>query len=120
MTLDYPFEFDTRGRSAVSSAADHIRDLIEQVLFTAPGERVNRPTFGSGLLGLVFEPAGEALAAATQLGVQAALQQTLGELVQVDDVAVAAREGTLSIEVRYTVRRTQERRLDQFTRTGAG
>jgi uncharacterized protein len=120
MTLDYPFEFDTRGRSAVSSAADHIRDLIEQVLFTAPGERVNRPTFGSGLLGLVFEPAGEALAAATQLGVQAALQQTLGELIQVDDVAVAAREGTLSIEVRYTVRRTQERRLDQFTRTGAG
>jgi uncharacterized protein len=120
MTLDYPFEFDTRGRSAVASATDHIRDLIEQVLFTAPGERVNRPTFGSGLLGLVFEPAGEALAAATQLGVQAALQQTLGELIQVDDVAVAAREGTLSIEVRYTVRRTQERRLDQFTRTGPG
>jgi uncharacterized protein len=120
MTLDYPFEFDTRGRSAAASATDHIRDLIEQVLFTAPGERVNRPTFGSGLLGLVFEPAGEALAAATQLGVQAALQQTLGELVQVDDVAVAAREGTLSIEVRYTVRRTQERRLDQFTRTGPG
>ena len=118
--LDYPFDFDPRGRSAVTSAADHIRDLIEQVLFTAPGERINRPTFGSGLLGLVFEPAGDALAAATQLGVQAALQQTLGELIQVDDVAVAAREGTLSIEVRYTVRRTQERRLDQFTRTGAG
>jgi phage baseplate assembly protein W len=119
MSLDYPFGFDARGRSAATNAADHVRDLIEQVLFTAPGERVNRPSFGSGLLGLVFEPGGDALAAATQLSIQAALQQWLGEIIQVDDVAVAAEEGTLSIEVRYTVRRTQERRVASFARGGA-
>ncbi len=120
MAVDYPFQFDPRGRSAATTAADHIRDLIEQVLFTAPGERVNRPSLGSGLLGLVFEPGGDALAAVTQLSIQAALQQWLGELIQVDAVAVSAVEGTLSIEVQYTVRRTLERRLDQFTAQGAG
>ena len=53
------------------SDEDHVRDLIEQVLFTTPGERVNRPTFGSGLLQLVFAPNSDALAAATEMTVQA-------------------------------------------------
>ena len=74
-TLDYPYHFDGRGRTATTDTADHIRDLIEQVLFTAPGERVNRPDFGSGLLRLVFAPNSDALAAATHLAVQGALQQ---------------------------------------------
>ena len=52
--LDYPYGIDGRGRTAATSQTDHIRDLIEQVLFTVPGERVNRPSFGSGLLQLVF------------------------------------------------------------------
>ena len=55
-TLDFPYHVDGTGRSATTGAADHVRDLIEQVLFTAPGERVMRPDFGSGLLALVFEP----------------------------------------------------------------
>ena len=55
-TLDYPYHFDGSGRSAATDEADHIRDLIEQVLFTSPGERVMRPDFGAGLLALVFEP----------------------------------------------------------------
>ena len=54
--LDFPYHFDGRGRTATTGRDDHIRDLIEQVLFTAPGERVMRPDFGSGLLALVFEP----------------------------------------------------------------
>ena len=76
MNLDYPFRFDDGGRTATSNDAD-IRELIEQVLFTAPGERVNRPTFGSGALQLVFAPANDALAAAVQLTVLGAVQQTL-------------------------------------------
>ena len=56
MEIDYPYRFDGRGRTAQTGADDHIRDLIEQVLFTSPGERVNRPTFGSGVLQLVFAP----------------------------------------------------------------
>ena len=57
--VDYPFGFDATGRTRAASREDHVRDLVEQVLFTAPGERVNRPQFGSGLLGLVFEPNGD-------------------------------------------------------------
>ena len=54
--LDHPWHIDATGRTAQTDDAGHLRDLIEQVLFTAPGERVMRPDFGSGLLGLVFEP----------------------------------------------------------------
>ena len=84
-----PFRVDARGRTAVAGDADHLRDLIEQVLFTAPGERVMRPDFGSGLLGLVFEPGGPELVATTQHLVQGALQQELGHLVAVDSVEVS-------------------------------
>ena len=86
MNLDYAYGFDARGRTAATSDDDHIRDMIEQVLFTTPGERVNRPTFGSGLLQLVFAPNSDALAATTQFLVQSALQQWLGEVIAVEDV----------------------------------
>jgi len=66
--VDFPYHVDGRGLTATTAPDDHLRDLIEQVLFTAPGERVMRPEFGSGLLGLVFEPGGPELVAATQGG----------------------------------------------------
>jgi phage baseplate assembly protein W len=116
MQVDYPYHFDNRGRTAETSQDEHIRDLIEQVLFTSPGERVNRPTFGSGLLQLVFAPNSDALAAATQLAVQGALQQWLGELILVEEVQVEARESTLEVTVRYQIRRTQERKVAQLSR----
>ena len=56
MNIDFPFQFDRRGRTATTSDAGHVRDMIEQLLFTNPGERVNRPDFGSGLQQLVFAP----------------------------------------------------------------
>jgi uncharacterized protein len=112
--VDYPFDFDGRGRTADTSHEEHVRDLIEQVLLTAPGERVNRPTFGSGALDLVFAPNGDALASATQLTVQGALQQWLGELIVVEGVEVEAADSTLSITVQYVLRQTQERRVDRF------
>jgi len=117
--LDYPFHFDSRGRTATTDYADHVRDLIEQVLFTAPGERVNRPTFGSGLRQLVFAPASDELATATQFLVQGALQEWLGNLIQVDDVVVAAEDSTLRVRVEYTLRRTQEREVAEFASEGA-
>ncbi len=61
MNIDFPFHFDNRGRTADTDPDGHIRDLIEQVLFTAPGERLNRPTFGSGLKQLLFQPNSEEL-----------------------------------------------------------
>ncbi|HEV3468476.1 MAG TPA: GPW/gp25 family protein [Pyrinomonadaceae bacterium] len=116
MQVDYPYDFDSRGRTAETTDDEHIRDLVEQVLFTTPGERVNRPTFGSGLLQLIFAPNSQALAAATQMTVQGALQQWLGELIQVEAVEVETDDSRLEVLVRYTVRRTQRQRTDRFVR----
>src|SRR4051812_1679530 len=108
MNVDFPYHYDGRGHTAETDADDHIRDLIEQVLFTSPGERVNRPTFGCGLMQLVFAPNSEELAAATQYLVQGALQQWLGDLIQVEEVAVENDDAALRVAVQYVVRRTQE------------
>lgn len=116
MQLDYPYHFDQRKRTAGTGDDDHMRDLIEQVLFTSPGERVNRPTFGSGLLQLVFAPNSDALAAATHLAVQGALQQWLGDLITVDGVEVDSEESTVRVAVQYTVLGTQQRHTAQFVR----
>jgi phage baseplate assembly protein W len=116
MEIDHPFQVDARGRTADVGADGHLRDLIEQVLFTAPGERVNRPTFGSGLAQLVFGQNSEELATATQFLVQGALQQWLGELIQVEAVDVQSEDATLQVTVRYSVRRTRERQVAQFSR----
>lgn len=115
--LDFPFTIDERGLSARTDGDDHVRDLIRLVLFTAPGERVNRPTFGSGLLRLVFAPNDDALAGATQLTVHGNLQQWLGELIEVLDVQVDNREAELRVIVRYTVRRTQQSLVAEFGRS---
>ena len=117
MNVDYPFHVDERGRTAEASDEDHIRDLIEQILFTSPGERVNRPTFGSGVMQLVFAPNNEALAAATQIQVQSALQQWLGDLIEVGEVQVANNDAVLNVLIRYVLRSTQEQRITQFQRT---
>ena len=119
MNVDYPFGFSGQGRTRECSDDEHLRDLIEQVLFTSPGERVNRPTFGCGLLQLVFAPNSDTLAAATQLSVQAALQQWLGDLIEVRGVEVANPESTLRVTVRYADRRTTEERTERFTLGGS-
>jgi phage baseplate assembly protein W len=116
MQIDHPFHFDQHGRTAQATSDDHIRDLIEQVLFTSPGERVNRPTFGTGLMQLVFAPNSDELATATQFLVQGALQQWLGDLIQVEAVQVENTESTLEVTVQYLVRRNQQRQVAQFTR----
>ena len=113
--VDFPYHVDPLGRTAATTDGDHVRDLIEQVLFTAPGERVMRPEFGSGLLALAFEPNSIELAATTQFLVQASLQQWLGHLITVESVDVTADEGLLSVTVAYSVNKTRERAVDQFT-----
>lgn len=116
MNVDYPFHIDGRGRTASAPDDKHIRDLIEQVLFTSPGERVNRPTFGSGLLQLVFAPNSDVLTAAVQLTVQGALQQWLGDLILVEDVQVTGEDSTLNVKVQYRVRNKQQSQVDEFKR----
>lgn len=120
MNLDYPYHFDGRNRTAEADDDDHIRDLIEQVLFTMPGERVNRPDFGSGVMQLVFAPNSPELAATTQFLIQGALQQWLGHLIVVESVAVESIDGELRVMIVFVKRRTGERGQAEFTRgTGA-
>lgn len=116
MNVDFPFHLDGQGRTARSADEDHLRDMIEQVLFTNPGERVNRPDFGSGLMQLVFAPSSDELATAVESMVQGALQQWLGERIQVTEVQVESEESTLQVTVQYVIQRSQERRTAQFTR----
>ncbi len=97
----WPFGISGNGRTATASADDHIHDLIEQLLFTNPGERVNRPTFGTGVIQLAFAPNSDTLAAALRVTVQSALQQWLQGLVEVEDIDVEADEATLRVQVRY-------------------
>lgn len=116
MHVAFPFGFDGQGRTASASDDEHLRDMIELVLFTSPGERPFRPTFGSGLLNLVFGPNGDALAGTAQLSVHSALQQWLGELIQVEEVVVDANDAALNVVVRYIVRRGGQRRVASYTR----
>jgi phage baseplate assembly protein W len=118
VNLDFPLRFDTRGRTAETGDDPHIRDMIEEVLFTAPGERVNRPDFGSGLLQLVFAPNSDELVATTQFLVQGALQQWLGDLIEVELVDVDREDGQLRVLVQYVIRRSQARQTASFERPG--
>jgi uncharacterized protein len=118
MNIDYPFHFDHRGRTAATDDDDHIRDMIEQFIFTNPGERVNRPDFGSGLLQMIFAPNNSELAAALQFTIQAGLQRWLGDMIEVQKLEVTSQEATLSVLIQYVVKRTGERRTDNFQRSG--
>ncbi|MEO6672197.1 MAG: GPW/gp25 family protein [Ginsengibacter sp.] len=116
MNIRFPIQFDNKGRTAATDEDQHIRDMIAQVLFTAPGERVNRPDFGSGLMQLVFEPNSDELATTTQFLVQGSLQHWLGDLIEVSEVQVNNEDSKLLVTVVYKVRRTMETIVAQFSR----
>jgi phage baseplate assembly protein W len=119
MNIDYPFHFDDRGHTALASDNDHIRDMIEQFLFTNPGERVNRPDFGSGLLQMVFAPNSPEMAAALQHTIQAGLLRWLGDLIEVHQLEVTSQDATLRVDLQYLVSRTGDSQTESFERSVA-
>jgi phage baseplate assembly protein W len=115
--IAFPYRIDGRGRTATPADLNaHIVELIEQLLFTNPGERVNRNDFGSGLMQSVFAPNSSELAAATQFLVEGGLQQWLGNLIQVQAVEVEAQDAQITVNVQYLARSTQSVQSAQFTR----
>ncbi|WP_030609743.1 GPW/gp25 family protein [Streptomyces sclerotialus] len=114
----FPFRVDRRGRTAHADHDEHVRDLIEQLLFTSPGERVMRPDFGCGLLDLVFTPNSPELASAVELSVQASLQRWLGDLIDVEALDVVNEENVVRVHLRYVVRSTASRRDEVFEGRG--
>ncbi len=120
MYLAFPYQFDSSGRTGQTGLSSHIYEMIEQLLFTSPGERVNRPTFGTGTAQLVFAPNSDVLAAAQQQVIQASLQQWLSDLIRVQSVTVTAEDATLQVVVKYTVIQSQQQETQLFVYGGAG
>ncbi|MCN9241503.1 GPW/gp25 family protein [Streptomyces sp. RY43-2] len=112
--MAFPFRPDRRGRTAHARPAEHVHDLIEQLLFTSPGERVMRPDFGCGLLDLVFAPNSPELVSTLELSVQAALQRRLGDLVEVMALDIECGDGLVRVRLSYVVRATGAVREDVF------
>lgn len=122
--VGFPLHLDLRGRTSLADDDAYLAGLIEQVLFTSPGERVNRPDFGSGVARLVFAPSGDSLAESTQALVHGALQQWLGELIRVESVRVTAVDSRLEVVVDYlplrATSRDQRRRVSVSGTGGPG
>jgi phage baseplate assembly protein W len=117
MNVNFPFQFDGRGWTA-DPLDDYVRQLVEQVLFTSPGERVNLPDFGSGLLQLPFAPNSVEMAAATQFTVQGALQKWLSSYIKVQSVTAAADDGILTVTVSYAPLNTNVTQVQTFVYPG--
>ncbi len=117
MQIAWPLAVDQNRRTGTVDEETHVRQMIEQLLFTAPGERVMRPTFGSGVMQLVFAPASPEMAATTQFLIEGALHQWLADRIELRGVAVTADEATLRIEVRYILRLSQQERVETFERS---
>jgi hypothetical protein len=115
----FPFRIDGRGRTAGTDDDTHVKQLIEQLLFTAPGERVNRPTFGTAIRQVVFSPLSDESAAALKLMLQGALQQWLGDVIQITGVMIQVVDSSLQVTVQYVIRRNRQPqvpKIAQFTR----
>jgi phage baseplate assembly protein W len=116
MDIDFPYHFDGRGRTASTTYGEHVRDMIEQLLLTNTGERVNRPDFGGGLLNLVFAPNSPELATAVEFTLQGNLQRWLGDVITVSRLEVTSEDALLLVQIDYVVRATGETRSDTFER----
>jgi uncharacterized protein len=112
VNISYPLHFDYRHRTAEDDDDAHVRDMIEQLLLTVPGERVNRPDFGCGLRQYVFAPNGPQLDAALQMVVRTALQRWLGDVLTVQGLDVVSEDAALSVIIDYVVLATGATRRD--------
>lgn len=106
--IRFAYGFDARGRTATAPYLRHVLELLEQLLLTNPGERVNRPDFGGGLAHQVFEPNAPERAVALELALSAAVDTWLGDIVDLRGLTVEARDSQLRVELDYAVRATGE------------
>ena len=115
--FSYPFRINGKGHTDTTNDQEHIHQLIEQLLFTSLGERVNRPTFGTGINQLVFAPNSAELATATKFLIQGSLQQWLGDLITVNSVDVQSDDSVLNVFINYILIKNQQPYVAEFKRS---
>lgn len=101
--LAFPYRVDGRGRTVTAGSDDHVRQMLEQLLFTRPGERLRQPTLGCGLMDLLFGPTSPEVAAAVEATVATAVAQWLGDVIALQRIDVTAQDSTLLIDLGYVV-----------------
>ena len=104
--IKYPFAVDASlgTMAAENDFAEHVKQMIMQVLFTSPGERINRPDFGCGIRRMVFAPNDDVTASLTQITILQALNTWLGSLITVQEVKVEANNERLEIGISYSLK----------------
>ncbi len=107
----YPLQFSlTRGRFAVEEdRSAYVRQLIRQVILTAPGERIMRPEFGCGVRDMLFMPNSPVAANLARITIYQALEEYMGRHIEVESVEIEAHQEVLNITVRYLLKATKRR-----------
>lgn len=116
MHKSFPFHFDVRGHIARCDDSAHILDMLEQILFTTPGERVNRPDFGCGVAAMVFGSTAPEFITVKKSQIHSQIQQLLGHLIQVNEIALSVQESRITIVINYTIFKNQQNQSAEFSR----
>lgn len=111
--LDFPFRFDGVGSTAQTKWTDHKRDMLFQFLLTFPGERVNRPDFGTPLSRSCFEGNSFQLSDVVQFVARAGVERWLGEVIEVIELRAEPHDAELRVELKYRVRGEAEVRMER-------
>jgi len=117
LNVGFPFRMNNRGGTATVNEERHVKGMLEMLLLTTPGERVNRPGFGGGLNSLVFGPARQELAATIQHALRAEILQWLHDVIDLQELRVDCQDNQISVEVAYILRSDGSAQATQFSYT---
>jgi hypothetical protein len=117
MQIAYPYKFAPQSGTAVADDRSHIKQMLELLLFTMPGERVNRPDFGCGVQRIVFAPVGTEIEFTLQRLIESEIQRWLGDLLRLRNLEIRAEEATLFARLEYELIAEGSIVTEQFART---
>ncbi len=101
--VSFPLRIDNRGRMATAGYETHVREMLEQLLFTQPGERVNRPDFGTPISAAIFDRPTDELISSLEFQVSTSVQRFMGEVVSLENVSIDVVDDQIEIILTYTI-----------------
>ncbi|QIO61609.1 GPW/gp25 family protein [Rhizobium leguminosarum] len=117
MQIAFPYTFDANRSTALAIGPAHVRQMLEQLLFTMPGERVNRPDFGCGIQRMVFAPQSTEVMATLQALVESEIHRWMGDVISLRKLEVFSEDATLRVLLEYQLPRDNTVRAERFERT---